>query len=227
MEILCPLCKRDYSKYSCPKCGIRYCSLACYKLHGKKCVDEFYQKRIQENFPHLSEDKQIQVIEQLNKVKECDRSTKNDDNAHLVEMALKEMSEQLVMKTGNSKSTEGTTSEETDEDSTLKFPEVVIEDFRRSILDGRMTRMLNIWVPWWRRYANSTDVSIGSDKEVTAGVDDDASNKASLLTTSSGKIEDGHQNLKGKKVFPCLSRLLPLNIKTASPCLHFNLIEIL
>lgn len=206
-------CKSDYSKYACPKCGIRYCSLSCYKLHGKKCVDEFYQKRIQENFTHLSEDKQIQVIEQLKRIAEGDGTNKNDDKVHLVELALKEMSEQFVVKTGNSSCGEGN-SEVADEDSTLKFPEVVIEDFQRSILDGRMTRMLNVWIPWWRRYANTTELVIGADGDVAANV-------------VAGDIEDGHRNPNVKKGLPSLSRLLSKNIKAASPCLHFNLIEIL
>lgn len=27
----CQICKKDDFKYKCPKCGIKYCSLACYK----------------------------------------------------------------------------------------------------------------------------------------------------------------------------------------------------
>lgn len=29
----CEICNANESKYKCPKCGLRYCSLACYKPH--------------------------------------------------------------------------------------------------------------------------------------------------------------------------------------------------
>ena len=39
----CNICKEEKSKYKCPKCGIRYCSLKCYKneeLHNHSKIDE-------------------------------------------------------------------------------------------------------------------------------------------------------------------------------------------
>ena len=39
----CDICKEEESKYKCPTCGIRYCSLKCYKneeLHNHSKVNE-------------------------------------------------------------------------------------------------------------------------------------------------------------------------------------------
>ncbi|QIW97108.1 hypothetical protein AMS68_002626 [Peltaster fructicola] len=33
MAVLCELCNEADSKYRCPACGLRYCSIACYKPH--------------------------------------------------------------------------------------------------------------------------------------------------------------------------------------------------
>ena len=37
-EHKCEVCDDNYSKYKCPKCLVRYCSLGCYKSHKEnKC----------------------------------------------------------------------------------------------------------------------------------------------------------------------------------------------
>lgn len=40
-DVVCQICKSNPSKYKCPTCSIRYCSLACYKneelhIHSEK-----------------------------------------------------------------------------------------------------------------------------------------------------------------------------------------------
>ncbi|KAF8326543.1 uncharacterized protein EI90DRAFT_2975601 [Cantharellus anzutake] len=37
MAPLCGVCRRDSSKYSCPDCQLKYCSLACFKDHRPAC----------------------------------------------------------------------------------------------------------------------------------------------------------------------------------------------
>ncbi|SCW00765.1 LAFE_0C11496g1_1 [Lachancea fermentati] len=40
MSIQCQICKQQLSKYKCPKCAVRYCSLACFKNQEKHIHDE-------------------------------------------------------------------------------------------------------------------------------------------------------------------------------------------
>ncbi|SCU86893.1 LAFA_0E03620g1_1 [Lachancea sp. 'fantastica'] len=40
MSIKCQICNEQDSKYKCPKCGIRYCSLICFKDAEKHVHDE-------------------------------------------------------------------------------------------------------------------------------------------------------------------------------------------
>uniref|UniRef100_A0A3Q3JUP1 Zinc finger HIT domain-containing protein 3 n=1 Tax=Monopterus albus TaxID=43700 RepID=A0A3Q3JUP1_MONAL len=35
---LCGVCSDETSKYTCPRCKIRYCSLGCYKRHKDTCL---------------------------------------------------------------------------------------------------------------------------------------------------------------------------------------------
>ncbi len=38
---MCGVCARALSKYGCPRCNARTCSLACYKAHSHRCTEEF------------------------------------------------------------------------------------------------------------------------------------------------------------------------------------------
>jgi hypothetical protein len=29
--------------YTCPRCNVRYCGLACYKGHSERCTEGFYK----------------------------------------------------------------------------------------------------------------------------------------------------------------------------------------
>ena len=33
---ICIICNENASKYTCPSCSIRYCSIPCYKIHQEK-----------------------------------------------------------------------------------------------------------------------------------------------------------------------------------------------
>ena len=64
-NILCPTCKKNVARYSCPKCSAPYCGLDCYKRHdvwdqsrdkgegkgteevsGGQCTEAFYRDRV-------------------------------------------------------------------------------------------------------------------------------------------------------------------------------------
>ncbi|SCV02091.1 LANO_0F15148g1_1 [Lachancea nothofagi CBS 11611] len=40
MSFKCQICSLELAKYKCPKCAIRYCSLACFKNSDKHVHDE-------------------------------------------------------------------------------------------------------------------------------------------------------------------------------------------
>lgn len=44
-------CEKNPSKYLCPRCGVPYCSLACYKDENKhlQCSESFYKDCVVEN----------------------------------------------------------------------------------------------------------------------------------------------------------------------------------
>ena len=41
---VCPLCLKNPSKYTCPRCNTRYCSVECYKSEKHRdCSEMFYK----------------------------------------------------------------------------------------------------------------------------------------------------------------------------------------
>jgi HIT zinc finger len=36
------------ASYTCPKCYVRYCSVACYQNHKESCTESFYQSRVEQ-----------------------------------------------------------------------------------------------------------------------------------------------------------------------------------
>eukprot|EP00629_Pelagomonadales_sp_RCC1024_P016611 CAMPEP_0119269290 /NCGR_PEP_ID=MMETSP1329-20130426/6763_1 /TAXON_ID=114041 /ORGANISM="Genus nov. species nov., Strain RCC1024" /LENGTH=151 /DNA_ID=CAMNT_0007269287 /DNA_START=89 /DNA_END=540 /DNA_ORIENTATION=+ len=44
-ESPCDVCGEKAGRYGCPRCGARYCSLACFGRHGA-CSERFYAQRV-------------------------------------------------------------------------------------------------------------------------------------------------------------------------------------
>ena len=38
----CGVCGKGSGRYQCPRCGVVYCGVRCYKGHGE-CTEEFYK----------------------------------------------------------------------------------------------------------------------------------------------------------------------------------------
>ena len=62
---ICIICKKDNSKYKCPKCKNNYCSINCFNEHKKICIiNEEKNNEIEENLNYnkplnLDEDEDI------------------------------------------------------------------------------------------------------------------------------------------------------------------------
>jgi hypothetical protein len=46
--VVCAVCEASLPKYTCPKCGVPYCSLTCYRAprHGERCAEQFYEDQV-------------------------------------------------------------------------------------------------------------------------------------------------------------------------------------
>lgn len=70
---LCGLCSSQTFRYTCPRCGIHYCSIACYKsLQHQKCIEKAQQDP--------SSSKEITDYEQDKLLRMINRFNSNDDH---------------------------------------------------------------------------------------------------------------------------------------------------
>ncbi len=66
-QFTCSICTRNTASYSCPRCSINYCSLACYRdRRHEKCSEQFYKECCTQAAKDLrSDDSNRQQIEML------------------------------------------------------------------------------------------------------------------------------------------------------------------
>ena len=51
---VCPLCLKQPSKYTCPRCNTRYCSVDCYKSEKHRdCSEMFYKHCFMEGMVYV------------------------------------------------------------------------------------------------------------------------------------------------------------------------------
>ena len=42
----CIVCAENMGRYTCPRCFAHYCSADCYRKHGERCTESFYQEHV-------------------------------------------------------------------------------------------------------------------------------------------------------------------------------------
>ncbi|CAG8752223.1 19890_t:CDS:2, partial [Racocetra persica] len=71
----CGICKREASKYTCPRCNLKYCSLNCYKHEThSECTETFYKDKIMDEIKsqRVNEDDKKKMIDMLRRFEQED-----------------------------------------------------------------------------------------------------------------------------------------------------------
>ncbi|KAI7894551.1 uncharacterized protein EV154DRAFT_498167 [Mucor mucedo] len=72
-QTLCEICQKQFSNYVCPRCNLRYCSLACYKdLQHAECTESFYKDSVTAEIQNreLDKDSKNKMLEMLKRLEE-------------------------------------------------------------------------------------------------------------------------------------------------------------
>ncbi|PCH44112.1 hypothetical protein WOLCODRAFT_164926 [Wolfiporia cocos MD-104 SS10] len=76
----CAICRRQFSRYTCPQCNIPYCSLTCFRSEShSNCSETFYQKELESDVrsaPSASEEEKRKMMELL---KQFEQESMDDD----------------------------------------------------------------------------------------------------------------------------------------------------
>uniref|UniRef100_A0A1A9V8T9 HIT-type domain-containing protein n=1 Tax=Glossina austeni TaxID=7395 RepID=A0A1A9V8T9_GLOAU len=218
----CQICCKAQFKYTCPRCNIIYCSVACYKAEQHlKCSEEFYKvclvedkQCIQDELTSTPANKSKEDIRKiydiLRRIQEADAGFQPHDfeNDELIDSddELSPLNDQELGENDN----------ENDEiDLAERLKDVDIndadtvwecltsrerEEFKNMLKTGDIMKLVPAYVPWWLRKPDSKIVEIGKES-------DDDSSLPPIMNN--------------------IAKFSAICQKEPSPCLHYNLWNIL
>ncbi|SPP88176.1 zinc finger HIT domain-containing protein 2 [Drosophila guanche] len=225
----CHFCHAVPFKYSCPKCNALYCSVACYKSQTHlKCSEEFYKSCIQDELagaataPESQQDMR-KIYDILKRMRETDAGfNPKDFDADGLDNPLgsdnEEGQEDDDEEGQKDDDEEEAFEEDLEEDIAARLKGIDINDadevwsrlteeeqgeFQKLIASGDIMKLMPDYKPWWGKAKNSKIVEIPAPGEVKK-IDD--------------SIPEIHQNIR---------KFSDICQKTPSPCLHYNLWNIL
>ncbi|KAG0699902.1 hypothetical protein DFH29DRAFT_934535 [Suillus ampliporus] len=86
-KVLCGICRRQFSRYTCPGCNVSYCSLTCFRSEAhSQCSETFYRKEIQTDIKTKSSktherEKMLELLKRLeDQMQEEDSSLLRDQD---------------------------------------------------------------------------------------------------------------------------------------------------
>ncbi|OCH87816.1 hypothetical protein OBBRIDRAFT_813960 [Obba rivulosa] len=73
-NVPCAICRRQFSRYTCPHCNIPYCSLLCFRSDSHaECAESFYRKEIETEVrtePSKTAEERLRTLELLKRFEE-------------------------------------------------------------------------------------------------------------------------------------------------------------
>ncbi|KAJ4954520.1 hypothetical protein NE237_011303 [Protea cynaroides] len=138
-RIICRVCQKQFSQYTCPRCNSRYCSLPCYKAHSLRCTESFMQENVVEELRQLQPNdetkrKMLDILKRLHTEEEMDDMDEDDSP----------LSEETIQKilSGNEVSLDELSAEE-------------MKQLQRAVASGELSKMVQPWEPWWLEHSAS------------------------------------------------------------------------
>jgi len=186
---LCSVCASAHGCYTCPRCNATSCSLVCYKGHSTKCTEAFYKENVEEALKSQKADEEGQkkMMGVLTRLKQQEEEADEEHEAELYYRLAQ-------LTTEDNLSLEQLSPEQR-------------EDFKRALVDGRISDMITLWQPWWQQ-------------------------PSSAMVQECANFENEERELKAESQKPptILENIPPLSSllkKEPSPFLTFNLVDIL
>ncbi|KAF8379758.1 hypothetical protein HHK36_029207 [Tetracentron sinense] len=163
-RIICHVCQKQFSQYTCPRCNSRYCSLQCYKAHSLRCTESFMRENVVEELQQMQPDdetkrKMLDILKRFHSEEEMD-SMDEDAIYTSIDFSLILIVYILLVEDVIPKST---LSEETIQ-KILSGNQVSLNDlsaeemkrFQQAVASGELSKMIEPWEPWWLKPSAKT-----------------------------------------------------------------------
>eukprot|EP00897_Mesotaenium_endlicherianum_P000348 jgi/Mesen1/10313/ME000079S09732 len=154
-KTICRVCQKQFSKYSCPRCNLRYCSLPCYKAHSRRCTDAFHSDAIAQELHgrRASPEDSMRMVQALQRLHASDQEpTPSEDD---VDQGSDE--EGKSYEPAGCWGEDGVLSEDTlrqlaQGNASMAWDDLSKEEqreFQRAVAAGEVSRLMRAWDPWW------------------------------------------------------------------------------
>ncbi|QCE15421.1 zinc finger HIT domain-containing protein 2 isoform X1 [Vigna unguiculata] len=135
IRIICHVCQKQFSQYTCPRCNSRYCSLQCYKSHSLRCTESFMKENVVQELQQMQPDEQtknkmLDILKRFHSEEEMDEDSFADST----------LSEETMEKLLSGQE--------------ISFDDLSLEEkkqFHRAIAYGELSKMIKPWDPWWSK----------------------------------------------------------------------------
>lgn len=209
-RIVCHVCQKQFSQYTCPRCNSRYCSLGCYKSHSLHCTESFMRDNVIGELRQMQPDdetkqKMLDILKRLHSEEEMDATDAMDEDDSTT------LSEETVQKilSGDQISFHDLTAEEK-------------KRFKRALTSGELSKMIEPWDPWWLKPSART---ISLSKEGTQLIQALNRNEASVSSQEDQESNESSEIPPGPE--SPLTPISKLSSTEPSPMLPVHLVDIL
>ncbi|KAK4848723.1 hypothetical protein QYF36_016551 [Acer negundo] len=205
-QIICRVCQKQFSQYTCPRCNSRYCSLKCYQSHSSRCTESFMRENVVDEMRQMksndqTKQKMLDILKRFHSEEEVD--VMDEDESTLSEETI-----QKVLSGGR-----------------VNFDDLSADEkklFQRAMASGELSKMIEPWEPWWLKPSART---ISLSKQGTQLVQPVPKQEASvpsdedLESNESGEIPPGPETP--------LHPVSKLSSTEPSPLLAVHLVDII
>ncbi|RUP06762.1 hypothetical protein BC936DRAFT_140265 [Jimgerdemannia flammicorona] len=210
---------KQFSKYTCPRCNLKYCSLTCYKDEAHVvCTESFYKDSIVEEIKsrQVDENEKRRMLEMLQKFEKesAEQSEKLEESDE--EDDEQDFAQRFVNMDIDASSFDDIWSKLTPQEQA---------EFQRKVLKGEapsniapeeedeLSELVPVWRPWWELEAEG-----------------EGSQRVIIELDDNGGESEGRQG-RGEVVRPAIvadvKALEKMTKQTPNPCVVFNLINVL
>lgn len=215
MDPTCSVCGEGEGRYTCPRCGVRYCSVTCYR-HAKHsaCSEEFYRQCVLDNLKDSSiSDKERKRMTEILVRQHSDALLEEGEGlATAAEEEGDDLEQRLQGCDLDSDDAQGLWERLTDAER---------QRFLRMVQEGSLAKIIPPWTPWWtyRRAPRRLVEEIGASS-AAASADQDCP----------GDDDDDEQQAARMHLPPMVQCIRPFGELSAKPppvCLRYNLLNML
>ncbi|KAL3944292.1 MAG: hypothetical protein SGBAC_001637 [Bacillariaceae sp.] len=179
-KAICGICKKNQSRYVCPRSKIPYCSVECFQQLPSSSTEAFYENRAQSILQLETKEHQEDTLRMLNRQYQQQReegvgSDKDEEDVDMDELKellsiLMTMNEEKDKNEDDSKP--ATSAKKSMEKLLSSMSPSLRAAFERDLQNGSLQKLaLQEWHPWWRQeFGNGNSDESGEISHEVVGI---------------------------------------------------------